>query len=265
MTKLPMAVFFDIDGTLLPEGAPAIPAETLAAIREAQANGHYCFINTGRPMGIFPAELLDAGFDGIITACGSMATLHGETLWKHPESIDAGRRVIAASRACGLTVIYENYSGRGYDCFFRPPTEAQKAGFARSRAVGRTIVELGEQDDYPLLKFIIDKSRGGDLARFRAMIDDFSFTAYDERWEECVPLGYTKGTALCRMMEHLGLPLTQSIAIGDNRNDLPMLEVCPNSVAMGNGEAKTFPVSFVTLRCEEGGVPHMLRHFGLIG
>ena len=260
MTKQ-MVVFFDIDGTLLPEGAKTIPAETLEAIRAAQKNGHLCFINTGRPMGIFPVELLDAGFDGIITACGCMASYRGETLWRHPESIDAGRRVIAASRACGLTVIYENYSGRGYDCFFRPPTDAQREGFARSRAIGRQIVELGEHDEYPLLKFIIDKSKGGDLERFREMIRDFSFTAYDERWEECVPQGYTKGTALLRIMAHLGL---QSSAVGDNRNDLPMLEVCPNSVAMGNGEAKTFAVSFVTRRCDEGGIPHMLRHFGLI-
>lgn len=32
-----MIVFFDIDGTLLPEGVPGIPEETMAAIHEAQA------------------------------------------------------------------------------------------------------------------------------------------------------------------------------------------------------------------------------------
>lgn len=264
MTTKQMAVFFDIDGTLLPEGARAIPDETMAAVRAAQANGHICLINTGRTVGIIDDFLLNAGFDGIISGVGAMATLHGELLWQYPENADAGRRVIEASRACGLTVIYENYTGRCYDSFFRPPTEAQKESYARARRAGRTVFELGEHDGFPMVKFLIDKSKGGDFERFRAMIDGFSFTAYDERWEECVPLGLNKGTALRRMMEHLRLPLEQSIAVGDNRNDLPMLEVCPNSVAMGNGEAKTFAVSFVTRRCDEGGIPHMLRHFGLI-
>ncbi|MBQ3126607.1 MAG: HAD family phosphatase [Clostridia bacterium] len=264
MTDKQMVVFFDIDGTLLPEGAPGVPEETIEAIHAAQRNGHLCFINTGRPMGIFPRELFDVGFDGIITACGGMATYHGETLWRQEESIAAGRQVIEASRACGLTIIYENYAGRGYDCFLIPDSEERMAAFARAEKRGWQIFRLGERDDFPLLKFIIDKSKGGDLERFRTLIDGFSFTAYDERWEECVPLGLTKGRALIRMMAHLGLPLEQSIAVGDNRNDLPMLEVCPNSVAMGNGEAKTFDVSFITRRCDEGGIPHMLRHFGLI-
>lgn len=264
MTDKQMVVFFDIDGTLLPEGAPAVPEETIEAIHTAQRNGHLCFINTGRPLGIVPRELFGVGFDGIITACGGMATYHGETVWQHPESIEAGRQVMAAARACGLTVVYESHEARGYDCFAIPDSEERNATFVRAKTQGWQAIRLGEHDEFPLLKFLIDKSKGGDLERFRTMIDDFTFTAYDERWEECVPCGLTKGEALIRMMEHLGLPLEQSIAVGDNRNDLPMLEVCPNSVAMGNGEAKTFAVSFITRRCEEGGIPHMLRHFGLI-
>ena len=50
MTKQ-MVIFFDIDGTLLPEGHTEVPEDALSAIRAAQENGHLCLINTGRALG----------------------------------------------------------------------------------------------------------------------------------------------------------------------------------------------------------------------
>ena len=263
MTK-PMVIFFDIDGTLLPEGRTEVPADALAAIHTAQARGHLCLINTGRGLGHIEPYLRSLGLDGIVSGCGTMAELHGEVFWQHPAlDLDAGRQVIENARACGLTIIYEGYDALAYDIFANPPTgqEAETYAFAEGR--GRNLVLLGERDSFPILKFLIDKSRGGDLVRFRAMTPDFNFVCFNDRWEECTPHGYDKGRALIRVMEHLGLPLEQSIAVGDNTNDLPMLNVCPNSVAMGNGSATEHPVSFVTRRCNEGGIAHMLRHFGL--
>ena len=40
-------IFFDIDGTLIPEGDTEITKSAVEAIKRAQENGHLCFINTG--------------------------------------------------------------------------------------------------------------------------------------------------------------------------------------------------------------------------
>ena len=57
---------------------------------------------------------------------------------------------------------------------------------------------------------------------------------------EANPLGVSKGDALRRLAEHLGVPQTWVMAIGDQGNDVPMLEWAGLSVAMGNAsrEAK---------------------------
>ena len=58
-------LFFDIDGTLLAGGIPGyIPDSTIEALKQAQANGHYIFINSGRTYGFMPEanSLLTAMF-----------------------------------------------------------------------------------------------------------------------------------------------------------------------------------------------------------
>lgn len=265
MTDKQMVVFFDIDGTLLPHGAEEIPADALASIREAQARGHLCLINTGRSLGHIEPYLKNVGLDGIVCGCGSMALVRGEVLWQHPAlDPDAARQVIENARACGVTVIYEGYEAIGFDTYAIPPEKMGRDAYIFWDARGRRLEMIGKNDSFPILKFLVDKSRGGDVDRFRALTPEFHFVNFDPRWEECSPHGYDKGKALVRVMEHLGLPLEQSIAVGDNTNDLPMLDVCPNSVAMGNGSAKDYPVSFITRRCDDGGIAHMLQHFGLV-
>lgn len=51
-------LFFDIDGTLLAGGIPGyIPDSTIEALKQAQANGHYIFINSGRTYGFMPEAI----------------------------------------------------------------------------------------------------------------------------------------------------------------------------------------------------------------
>lgn len=55
------------------------------------------------------------------------------------------------------------------------------------------------------------------------------------------PLGVSKGDALCRLADHLDVPQARVMAIGDQGNDVPMLQWAGVGVAMGNAspDAKT--------------------------
>lgn len=46
--------------------------------------------------------------------------------------------------------------------------------------------------------------------------------------------GVTKGTGLCSLAKHLGIPLNEVVAVGDDGNDLAMLRVVGMPVAMEN-------------------------------
>jgi hydroxymethylpyrimidine pyrophosphatase-like HAD family hydrolase len=51
---------------------------------------------------------------------------------------------------------------------------------------------------------------------------------------DLLPLGVTKGTALARLAARLGVDRKETMAIGDNWNDVDMLEWASQAVVMGN-------------------------------
>ena len=53
---------------------------------------------------------------------------------------------------------------------------------------------------------------------------------------EVMGAGTSKGSALSWLCEHLGMPVTDAVAFGDNINDIPMLEAAGTGIAMKNAE-----------------------------
>ncbi len=54
------------------------------------------------------------------------------------------------------------------------------------------------------------------------------------RFAEITALGVNKGSALRYLARRLGVPLRATVAVGDQQNDVPMLDVAGLAVAMGN-------------------------------
>ena len=65
----------------------------------------------------------------------------------------------------------------------------------------------------------------------------------------------SKGNALRRLAKEIGIDLAQTAAIGDNHNDLSMLEIVGRSAAMGNADEQVKEIcDVVTLNHNEDGV-----------
>ncbi len=69
----------------------------------------------------------------------------------------------------------------------------------------------------------------------------------------------SKGTALQHLAEHYNIPLEQTMAIGDNFNDVSMIQLAGLGVAMGNAEPEVKAIADdVTLTNEQDGVAHAI-------
>ena len=73
-------IFFDIDGTLLDEDTRTVPESTVRSLRQAKENGHQIFVCTGRCRNIWPLEVMEIGFDGVVGGCGTNIFYRGEEL-----------------------------------------------------------------------------------------------------------------------------------------------------------------------------------------
>ena len=72
----------------------------------------------------------------------------------------------------------------------------------------------------------------------------------------------TKGVALQKLAAYLSIPIAQTMAFGDDRNDITMLEEAGIGVAMGNaGEEVKRAADYVTDDCNNSGVAHAMQHF----
>jgi Cof subfamily protein (haloacid dehalogenase superfamily) len=81
---------------------------------------------------------------------------------------------------------------------------------------------------------------------------------------EFVPLKVSKGKALRWIAHHLGLRMPNVMAIGDNGNDLSMLQMAGLGVAVGNApRIVKKKVDWVSTRAERHGVAKALRKFVL--
>jgi Cof subfamily protein (haloacid dehalogenase superfamily) len=83
---------------------------------------------------------------------------------------------------------------------------------------------------------------------------------------EILPPGVSKGEALRAMCDALGLELERTIAIGDNWNDVEMIEAAGLGVAMGHApEGVRARADYVCGTAEEEGVRQVIERFVLEG
>lgn len=80
---------------------------------------------------------------------------------------------------------------------------------------------------------------------------------------EVSPFGDNKGEALKFLSDYYKIPISQTVAIGDNLNDLSMIEVAGVGCAVGNAEDELKSASnYVSVSNNEGAVAEIIKKFG---
>jgi hydroxymethylpyrimidine pyrophosphatase-like HAD family hydrolase len=79
---------------------------------------------------------------------------------------------------------------------------------------------------------------------------------------EAVPSGVSKGRSVARLAEHIGISREETIAVGDNENDLTMVEWAGLGVAMGNATPQVKSAAdWVAPSVAEDGVAEIVEQF----
>lgn len=264
-------LFFDIDGTLLAGGVEGyIPENVISALKQAQKNGHYLFINSGRTYDFMPDLIKEFPFDGYICGCGTQIVFHNETLYHHkiPKEIRHGlEAILLKARIQGA------YEGPHY-CYFDvdekifPEMKMLRTVYANINGEHR--MRSFSDPDLDFDKFVIFYNEKSDLPFFKDHIKDhFTFIKRESfgkfNFAEIVPKNCSKATGIDYLCDYLGLSLKDCYAFGDSTNDLTMLEHVPHSIGMGNSYPEVLDrVSYITTPVDRDGIVVALKHFKLI-
>ncbi len=260
-------VFFDVDGTIVTDVAEGegkyIPESCKAAIKKAREKGNLCFINSGRPYGNVEKYILEIGFDGVVSGCGTNIHIGDEDIFHVSVKADIATLCYDLCQRYNVTAFFEGrdrtyYIENGYKVEWLDE-------FAEEIAKQGSLVIKEKDENFTFDKFCAFHEENNDMTEFvEALKEHFSVIVRDETFLEIVPKGYSKGLAIKKVCEYYNLPIEQSYAIGDSVNDLDMFKATPNSIAMGNGKAIHEYASFVTRDITDDGIEFALKHFEII-
>ena len=93
------------------------------------------------------------------------------------------------------------------------------------------------------------------MAQLAQRCPDLAVTSSIPRNVELNSARAQKGLALQGLADLLGIPMAETMAFGDDLNDLSMLRAAGLGVAMGNASAEVKAAAdYVTASCDENGV-----------
>ena len=267
-----------MDGTLL-NGKQEISEGNRRAIMAAQEKGVEVILATGRSYQEASHMLQKAGLRcGAICANGAeIRNREGEVLHSVGLEGEIARKMIGMLRNLGVYVelytnegTYTDSYQKGIDVIIdiyhtaNPDTSREEIQAAAEERFKRGLIEvvddysevLGREGCrvYKLLAFSMDPALLSEAAGALRKVEGVAVTSSGRENIEVTHQEAQKGIALKRFAEHSGVPLSETMAMGDNYNDLSMLKVAGRPVAMGNAEQEVKDICrYITAVNDEDG------------
>ena len=245
-------VAIDVDGTLLPTFAQAITVRTAHALRAAQSVGITVTIATGRRTA-YTAPLLEGlglrADTPLITSNGAVTrTLGGHPMDRCHLEARVARGICGLARSFGTVVYTFDRPGQGELVLEDLPTAQGQISLwvEANRNAIEVVVPLekalpdGEDPIQGMVTGSIERMRAAEkvlrASEWAAHCECVrtEYPARDLSILDLLPPGVSKGWALERLAHRLGVDRKETMAIGDNWNDVEMLEWAAQGVVMGN-------------------------------
>ncbi len=268
-------ICIDMDGTLLND-KKTINEENLEAIRKAHEEGIKIAICTGRlfTSAKYYGELIGVKAP-IISSNGAYIREKDEerVIYKLALGKEKCKQIQDIVKKYNLKVYYnmsdsviaanEFPKDYNYAKMNEKLTEEFKINLIEAVDIGVTLTEKGDE----ILKCICISEDGLDIDRARkelVELNEFEVVSSGSDNIEMMHKGVSKGKAVKVLAEFYNIKRDEIMCIGDNENDLSMIEYAGIGIAMGNGsELVKNAARFVTDTNNNSGVAKAIEKFAL--
>lgn len=261
-------ICLDIDGTILTDGKKVMP-QVRNAVREASDMGIQIALASGRmPAGVDLVEK-ELGVQCIkVCNAGTYVVLGDQCIsasYLLPRTMRTVYQEIANRNQVPLWIFQERkwfvssidpYIEREIEIIQYQPEVVD---------VGR-LADQWEKEETGPNKLLIAAAPKKAQAIYEQMkqqaLPEIDIACSSESLIEIFPKGVTKGTAFIHICEKLNISLEDTIAVGDQELDIPLIEAAGVGIAMGNAiEELKQRADYVTKTNNEAGVAHALWHY----
>ncbi len=252
----------DIDGTLVKDGSRALPGELAETIGELLDWGISFVAASGR------SKVSTERLFGPLKERIHYATCNGTLMGSYREQLFAEslertllNEILADVRSVKDTVPFLTGAG----VMYADSDEEEVIRWLRE-GYQEDITQVADMsvmpDEFVKLSVYDKKHRSGET--FCSFCEKWkgavSLSTAGAMWLDVYKLGVNKGTATRWYQNYFGVTPEETLALGDQQNDVEMLRAARHSYAVGNAipEAKR-AARYVTETCENGGALKVFR------
>ncbi len=233
----------DFDGTLV-QGDGNVSEKNIKAINEYIDAGGIFVISTGRVPAAILSRARELGLKGLISCCQGTIILDiesGNMLFDQrlPEktTIDACREMEKLGLHIHAYDLWEYYSNIQDEMlmYYEKITET-KASLVLNEKLSDFLLKK-KMGAYKLLAMVLPEDNAKIVAKLKeANIPDCDITKSAKFLVEIVNDKCSKGSAVSFLSKHYGIEIEKTVGIGDNYNDISMIEAVGLGVAVANAE-----------------------------
>ena len=260
--------FFDLDGTLL-TSEKIISEKTRIALLEFVLEGNHVAICTGRGLD----NVMDVSRKLQIDFPGSyLIGFNGGIIYESDTQKVISRIGIPINLIPG---IFELASEHGIHCHtyasdhMVSPDDGEEMQYY-NRVIQRPLVVTqdiaGNLSEDPCKVIAIELHDADKLERFKQAVDEkyagvFTTCYSNPYYLEIFMKESGKGSAVKRLAEHLGIPIANTYAAGDEKNDISMIEAAGCGIAMINAsdEVKAYADIVTKYDNDHDGLAELIR------
>lgn len=258
----PRAVFVDIDGTLC-DSRQRVPDSAVRALSRVRERGHRLFVCTGRSVPEIYPRFIDLGFEGVVGGAGGYAAVGNEVLLDERmprEHVDV------------LTALWEDLDAffiwqgpdqmgpsEGYLDFFVPRAGKHPEDWIEyAQSISPFIVDIDGGAFTKVTAYVppdkasLERVSAALPEGYRAIIGSVGAAGYVPF--EIIPDHLSKAVGMQAVCEHIGIPMSRSVAIGDSNNDVEAVACAAVGISIGGGCEDLVAVADIVAPgvCEDG-------------
>ena len=258
----PRAVFVDIDGTLC-DSRQRVPDSAVRALSRVRERGHRLFVCTGRSVPEIYPRFIDLGFEGVVGGAGGYAAVGNKVLLDERmprEHVDV------------LTALWEDLDAffiwqgpdqmgpsEGYLDFFVPRAGKHPEDWIEyAQSISPFIVDIDGGAFTKVTAYVppdkasLERVSAALPEGYRAIIGSVGAAGYVPF--EIIPDHLSKAVGIQAVCEHVGIPLSDTVAIGDSNNDVEAVACAAVGISIGGGCEDLVAVADIVAPgvCEDG-------------
>ena len=264
-------VALDLDETLLDLNKNCCK-RNIKAIHEAQKLGVKVVPSSGRTPGFLGTTLQDLNIDKENEYCilgnGSIVVdnANNDVIFCAPIPFDVAKELFELGKEKGLGV--QVFTPENVYFYFTDDEEWNRICHLGNNLVHRFDDSCDDLKDKTIIKMLYQKK---DMPYLKALAEEMkemvegriSISFSSGRYLELNQYGINKGVGLKALADHLNVDMKDTIGIGDNYNDLDLIEAAGLGCAVANAidEVKNIASYVCESDCAQGGVGEVIEKF----